>query len=266
MSVEQASPADVAGVHVGDVVAKVDGRTQHWQPGNSLAALQQVMQGPPGSQVALLLCRWQRDAGTSAREGSSSQQFGEWSAWDVVIQRPAASIARAAHGGAATRSIAGVQGMPTGLVREDALSMLTTMGFGANTSMRALLATGNDVDAAVDWIAAGEARGEDLERPLPEHAEALSAAEAAAIEENGGRVIVDGCSNPVEQLMALGFERSQVEKALRSTQGRIMMAADLLFEQQAKELERRRRQRLRERQGSGGFMSLFGFGGGEVIS
>ena len=156
--------------------------------------------------------------------------------------------------------------MPAGLVSETALSRLRLMGFGANSSMRALLAAGKDIEAAVDWIAAREARGDDLERPLPEHAEALSAAEAAAIEENGGRVVADASSNPVEQLMALGFERCQVEKALRVTQGRIMMAADLLFEKQAKELAKRRRERIRQRGRGGGFMSFFGFGGGEVIS
>jgi hypothetical protein len=52
---------------------------------------------------------------------------------------------------------------------------------------------------------------------------------------------------------------------LRQTEGRIMMAADLLFEKQAKKAEQRRRQRLRERQGAG-LLSFLGFGGGEVIS
>ena len=46
----------------------------------------------------------------------------------------------------------------------------------------------------------------------------------------------------------------QVEKALRRTEGRVMMAADYLFEKQAK---KERRSRL-----GGGLLSFFGWGGG----
>ena len=49
----------------------------------------------------------------------------------------------------------------------------------------------------------------------------------------------------------------QVEKALRRTEGRVMMAADYLFEKQAK---KERRSRL-----GGGLLSFFGFGGGSVV-
>ena len=49
----------------------------------------------------------------------------------------------------------------------------------------------------------------------------------------------------------------QVEKALRRTEGRVMMAADYLFEKQAK---KERRARF-----GGGLLSFFGLRGGSVV-
>jgi hypothetical protein len=204
--------------------------------------------------VSLALCRWHGEA-------------GEWEKLGVVLERaadgPPPLVATHPAGLVGRARVASGVVLERLAVDEERRAALRDMGFSENAATRALLVSRGEIEGAVAWLAAREGDPE-LDTPLDE-ATALSAAEAAAIEEEGGRLQLLGAgANPVQELMALGFTRpgemclacpapaptalppaadgvlcwrcADVEKALRKTQGRVMMAADRLFEKKVSAL------------------------------
>ncbi|EKX53866.1 hypothetical protein GUITHDRAFT_132899 [Guillardia theta CCMP2712] len=247
-SIEEGSPAASSGrIALGDVIAKVDGHVVKHLQWESLANL---LSGAPGSSLSITFCRW------TPADGANE---GGWRTFEVNLRRQ--KTQRACQ---ATMIPKNAQVY----VDEGHLQQLVDMGFPEETARKALMATHNDIESAVTWI---EVNGNSANK-FHEYKEIsmLTTAEAAAIEEEGGRVQLLGKgTNPVEQLMSLGFSRPEVEKALRKTQGRVMMAADRLLEKQSlmerRKAESEKKEKVQAKQG-GFFASLLGFGSKETIA
>eukprot|EP00281_Chroomonas_sp_CCMP1168_P026143 CAMPEP_0206233428 /NCGR_PEP_ID=MMETSP0047_2-20121206/11984_1 /ASSEMBLY_ACC=CAM_ASM_000192 /TAXON_ID=195065 /ORGANISM="Chroomonas mesostigmatica_cf, Strain CCMP1168" /LENGTH=231 /DNA_ID=CAMNT_0053657311 /DNA_START=12 /DNA_END=707 /DNA_ORIENTATION=+ len=210
--------------------------------GSTLTQLRDRLRGPPQTQVRLCFSRWTPAAGGGGE--------GEWSEKTLVLTRKVVKKTK-------LPSKAQTAGVKAFRVSVEALAALEDMGFPKADATRALYATHNRVEDAVDWLAKQlpsipeDSPYKDVD--VPE----MNLAEAGHLEEAGVPTLLSANANPVEDLMALGFTRMQVEKALRRTQGRVMLAADMLLEKQARKDKRNKDRERRERMGLTGITGMF---------
>lgn len=97
-------------------------------------------------------------------------------------------------------------------IDEAVVANLVSMGFGENGCRRAAQATGNNVEAAMEWIFA-HMEDPDFNAPLPEGGD-------------GGAAV-----NPeaMAMLCSMGFSEAHVQAVLKHTEGNAERAADWLF-------------------------------------
>ena len=91
------------------------------------------------------------------------------------------------------------------VANEEMVAQLASMGFSTNGARRALIATNNNVEAAMEWVF--QHMGDpDFNDPLPTTA-------------SSGGSVVEPSEENVSMIVSMGFSRAQAVKALEATVG-----------------------------------------------